>query len=1242
MDRVYRNTLRYTYLLFILISYGSTLSITIDGRNGEDSSNCLKDEGQSCQSLKFVASCKSLQNVNVTIISPTLMLSEVILFSNVTGFTLQGIRNNNTIILCDNTYSNSMSEGAAISFMNSQTVQLLDFTIKECGGKYGTLNGSLLVSTTTNLSVQRVTVFKSFGYGLAIFNTNGSVSIQHCKFEQNGHFFVLGFSKYDGGSGGVYIGIDSKEQTIHNGCYTISNCTFYNNSANTNLTQWFQFSNHGGGIHIFLTNGSINNTVEVSDCFFYKNIATFGGGLYIHCRSVCKGNSITVNHTCFHNNSALIGGGGVDLGFSDYKTCYPMYNSIIFYWCNFEENYGIFGGGVAVFTATSYNLHIFENNVRFEKCEFISNIANVGAAVDINNEQRKEEGPFFITKTYFVDCSFTKNIAGVNTTSRIAQSGAFTSSVYAWFIGNNTFEDNEGTALYVSSTTVEFENSTTIFKGNTGEKGGAILLVGESYIESKDQVHFKFENNTATYGGAICAVTLETDYFQYTETCFIKKVKEDSSHIFEFINNTATTRIGNDMFVSNLTPCLKYCNSEDKKTGNVTFLFKHSCLGNFSKQLSVATATSKVTVGPSVDAIPGSVLELNISQKDQFDNEVGRIFPLSVKIIEKVGKISIDSVLINNNEIKLFGHPGDTATLILQTNTIAVIKVSMAVKLSQCPPGLLLESRSCKCSADQNSTYRYTGISYCKNYGAHLRLGNWAGYLNSHNKSAESFATGVCDYKICSFNGHKSHNGYYVLPSNMDLLEKFVCGNVRHGILCGRCVDNYTVYYHSPYYSCKEETSLCEYGIVFYILSELLPVTVLFLIILIFNIHLTSGALYSFIFYAQVLDTLYVDAFGALHFNSPFSKLLNVYKVIYGIFDFNIFIAENLSFCIYKNVTVMDLFLFQYLTIIYALLLILVTLVILKVNSLYTCIKLCHKCGIRNIRGSVINGLTAFLVLCYFKCINVTYSILLPVHISSKNKRTVPLFNGELQYMRGEHLKYAIPAFICLFVIILPPPLILLTDSMLIKLNRLFHFKRNMFTYYFLRIRMKIMPFLDSFQGCFKDNCRCFAGMFFTYRVLILLPYVYSENAISDYTCSEILLFIIIIIHIFTQPFQKTWHNHLDLFLLANLLLVNMLTIVHYNVNLLQDTDQKIQFFFYFVQIIFITIPLIYIGAYCGYNICVRFKCFTTYKKRLSNKFSLLYDINDESLPDRLVNEDTKIISNTTTYLTFTNSGINQ
>ena len=40
---------------------------------------------------------------------------------------------------------------------------------------------------------------------------------------------------------------------------------------------------------------------------------------------------------------------------------------------------------------------------------------------------------------------------------------------------------------------------------------------------------------------------------------------------------------------------------------------------------------------------------------------------------------------------------------------------------------------------------------------------------------------------------------------------------------------------------------------------------------------------------------------------------------------------------------------------------------VLRLHSCYCCVKLGHRCGRRNIRGSIVDGLSAFLVLCYFQ-----------------------------------------------------------------------------------------------------------------------------------------------------------------------------------------------------------------------------------------------------------------------------------
>ena len=72
------------------------------------------------------------------------------------------------------------------------------------------------------------------------------------------------------------------------------------------------------------------------------------------------------------------------------------------------------------------------------------------------------------------------------------------------------------------------------------------------------------------------------------------------------------------------------------------------------------------------------------------------------------------------------------------------------------------------------------------------------------------------------------------------------------------------MFFHSKLYSCKQVSFLCNYGILFYVLSELLPLTLLLIAILVMNISFTSGAVNGFILFAQVIDLLYIDVSNGL------------------------------------------------------------------------------------------------------------------------------------------------------------------------------------------------------------------------------------------------------------------------------------------------------------------------------------------------------------------------------------------
>ena len=361
-------------------------------------------------------------------------------------------------------------------------------------------------------------------------------------------------------------------------------------------------------------------------------------------------------------------------------------------------------------------------------------------------------------------------------------------------------------------------------------------------------------------------------------------------------------------------------------------------------------------------------------------------------------KIELIRSIANNYIVVFKGTVGDKATLLLQTTEYSA-RLFINITLYQCPPGYMFQSDTCHC----NDNYYY-GILHCleDNNAAVIDTGLWAGYIG------EKFATADCVTSLCDYhNSDSTKHGDHILPLNYSLLNDHVCALDRNGVLCGSCITGYTTYLHSPSYHCGESTH-CQYGPLIYIVSEIIPVTGIFLVILFFNINLTSGALYSFIFYSQIVNNHYGNAIYQ-SYNGPLIYLFHAFRIIYGIFDLEIFEIDQLSFCLFKDATIMDLMLIKYLTTLYALLLIIITILVLKFNSFHCCIKLCHKCGRRNIRGSIINALTAFLVLCYFHCLVITLHILVPSYVMGGNEirlKTVPLYNGDMSYMSGYHLKY--------------------------------------------------------------------------------------------------------------------------------------------------------------------------------------------------------------------------------------------
>ena len=316
-----------------------------------------------------------------------------------------------------------------------------------------------------------------------------------------------------------------------------------------------------------------------------------------------------------------------------------------------------------------------------------------------------------------------------------------------------------------------------------------------------------------------------------------------------------------------------------------------------------------------------------------------------------------------------------------------------------------------------------------------------------------------------------------------------------------------------------------------------MPVTVVFIIVLGFNISFTSGAVNGFILYTQLLSSLNIDASGIIVFPTAISNLMKGCKLIYGFFNLNFFRIESLSFYIWPYASALDMLAIKYVTIMYALFLVL--LVIWFMN----------KCGgkylgkwfrITTIKLSVIHGISAFLILFYSQCVGVllnllnTYSLFVREDSNFKAPKRVWL-NGNILYFSKSHLPYAIPALFFLLTVGTIPPLLLLTYPLSNKVLSFFGIEESRMAI-FISQKLQInnlKPLIDSFQGSFKDNLRFFAGFYFLYRWIVLVLTVTLSNFDLIYTALEIFVVVMLVLHALFQPYASKFHNTIDTFSLV-------------------------------------------------------------------------------------------------------------
>ena len=1224
---------------------------------------------------------------------------------------------NKTVVKCDS------HEPAGLSFVQSTGITVSEMMILSCGALRNSTSvlgnnnttalfmSSLYFYNCTHVTIDAILVQGSNGTGMTMYSVVGEVKLMSSVFADNNVEVVNGTDSSSGG-GGVYIeypfcppGIASGPacgQASNDGTTVrIENCTFSQNQAEVaeeyknsfsieNRTSHIAFG-RGGGLSITVAGNAHANTFSVVNCTFSENVAVWGAGLFAQFQDSVTDNSFNVTGSHFVSNTLPFsvadrtgtGGGGVRVGFVFYdNTLYG--NSILFDDCTFKQNRAYWGGGISFYTPRQARKLVADNTLSFNKCVWLHNEARLGSAIDLAEFHTIIDGVLPVVA--FTNCSFDSNsfyyyYRGqdlLNWQYLLGRGAVYTDSISLKFEATSVFSGNSGSALAAVNTHITFEEgSYNNFTGNSGIEGGAIALLGNAFILTKNQTIMNFESNYANrVGGAIYEVNVGGHDLVSSRNCFLRYTDytlppQNWPVLFQFRNNTAEIA-GNSIYTTSLLPCMwgdlsgplntslsvarevfRWLNVFEYNNciqieGDVDEVFNctvHEIASDLSDVVSKADMIkypiyplanhsanqTDVVVEPVVTFAPGNLTQLPFNLFDDVNNTVQTVFYARVSCDNSKDESSECGIHVSKATVyasfllvTIKGRPLNDSTIASQLPTLTLnslgsleYQLCVRVNLTCCPPGFYLETDHCEC-ADSGS-HKISGISGCDfdEFQAFMSPNYWAGYFDSNQKYTSDspchdrkLYLSICPHLYCKFvTGRDYKRRHIANDASNQALSDDLCDN-RFGVLCSDCKENYSVAINS--YGTGARCINCSssiptsYAWFVWVLTEVVPVTLLLLSFLLFDFKILSGPLNAFLLYAQVVEYFGLHAFGQLDLlrDARAEFVVRLYHCLYGFWNLQFLGAFLDPYCIAEKMTTFHYLVFQYAIAIYPFILL---IAFFSVKRCFEQIGPCYRATQRvkylfircqrlwKTRSNIVNGLAAFMVFSYSKMTVVTFSLLATTSLSSERDKKpiyVVRFQGNLKPFEDDHLPYALLAVFMIMTVVAMPPLLLLLFPFFLRIYEGANLGRYRFFSKLNRLSNRFLTngLLPAFQGCYKHRCGFFAGVLFLFRIFFLASFAIAWNVETMFVWNAAISLALLLVHTVVQPYENKLINILDTFIYTNMVLINLISL--YSLYAFQDSGE-IHPTAYYIQLLLIYSPMGYFAGWIIFSLVRAFrKCY--------------------------------------------------
>ena len=543
-----------------------------------------------------------------------------------------------------------------------------------------------------------------------------------------------------------------------------------------------------------------------------------------------------------------------------------------------------------------------------------------------------------------------------------------------------------------------------------------------------------------------------------------------------------------------------------------------------------------------------------------------------------------------------------------------------------CPTWFIQSNGSCVCGDALKGKVKCNGVEN----PVSLLLTFCMTYSSLHNTTV----VGACPF----FPLQNASDGFVPIPNN--LTEQ--CESVhREGQLCGRCLNGFApgvLSYNHDCVNCSNWAAQQYKWLAFFGLEFALP-TLLFFAMFITRTGATSGSLNGFVFFGQVFATANnLKLFSVLSTTavgidtSTFSTFIKVIFTLYAFLNLDFFLLFVGGYCLDAGITTVQAMAMAYIVPLYMMLLIGLTYFIIELHDrdvqvIVKCWKPFRRRFLRwrrnwQVKDSLIDTFATFLLLCYSKLATASLRLLNNAFVYNVHGKRVGAYfyyDGTVEYFGSGHAPFALLALAVLALIAILPLILTLYQF------KPFHWCLEHCRLCTPRVQNGLSAFVDSYQGCYKEKYRFFAGLYFILRI-VMAAADFDDTFSSRYLRHLLILLLIgmSIAFALLQPYKLKKYNVIDSLHFVVLASIYFLLLNEVFFTLLSRKSPFLP-----IASVLIVLPLLYLIALQlhwvlfkkGYfkKYCWKFRMQGITTDNSSETTSLFRDEADESLPDRML-----------------------